>query len=313
MISRRLVRIKTLQSLYAWQQMGDSSLDKGKAFLSENLLKPYEVYLFLLEFPLAFQQFLESEIALEKSKYYPDKIRIRDCQMLHNSMAAEILFNRSRDLKKRYFLTSWDSVAEQFELLLDELRLCDFVQDHLVFDQPDLEQEKQFLEHLFQHLSQTSELFHNIMEDLCQSWNDDEDTLVREVLKTIPTIKSNGEVKLADRLGVQDEDIQFGLKLFSRVHENSEDFEKRISDVTDNWDPGRIAILDLLAIKMAIAEYLYCPEIPVKVTINEYLDIIKDYSTPGSSRFLNGILDKLRKKLESSGDIQKTGRGLREN
>ena len=90
-------------------------------------------------------------------------------------------------------------------------------------------------------------------------------------------------------------------------------FEEMVSDVTENWDPARIAAIDLLIIKQTLSEFLYFPEIPVKVTINEYLEITKNYSTPNSSKFVNGILDKLRIKLEKTGQIQKTGRGLRES
>jgi N utilization substance protein B len=86
-----------------------------------------------------------------------------------------------------------------------------------------------------------------------------------------------------------------------------------VSEVTDNWDPARIAIIDLLIIKQTLSEFLYFSEIPVKVTINEYLEITKNYSTPNSSKFVNGILDKLRIQLENTGQIQKTGRGLRES
>jgi N utilization substance protein B len=312
MISRRLVRIKTLQSLYAWQQSGDDSVDKGKNSLAENLLRPYDAYLYLLEFPIAFQQFLDSEVTAEKAKYFPDQIRIRDCQMLHNNSVALLLFNQARSIKRRYLNAYWESAAEQFENLFNELRECDFVRDHLVFDQPNLDQEKLFLENLFQYLSNASEHFHGIMEDVYPAWNDDEESLIREVIKTIASAKNSQELRLVSRPVLQDEDVDYGLKLFVHVAENEAYFESLIRDVTDNWDPTRIAILDLIAIKMAIAEYLYCPEIPVKVTINEYLDIIKDYSTPGSSRFLNGILDKLRKKLETDGTIQKSGRGLRD-
>ncbi|MBS3912951.1 MAG: transcription antitermination protein NusB [Bacteroidetes bacterium] len=313
MISRRLVRIKTLQSLYAWQQTGENSTEKGRQFLAENLVKVYEIYLFLLEFPDAFNHYLESEIEVEKTKYYPDKLRIRDCQILSDNSCSRLLFNAAVSSGRKFITARWSDEAERFVALFEELRNTDFVRDHLVFDEHNLDQQKAFLETFYEYLHLTSESFHNLMEDIYSTWNDDEDAVFREIKRSIQSIKNTLEVQLPDKPKLQDEDVVFGLKLFENVCLNGTDFEQLISEVTDNWDPARIAILDMLAIKMAIAEYLYCPEVPVKVTINEYLDIIRDYSTPGSSRFLNGILDKLRKKLESTGRIQKSGRGLRES
>lgn len=312
MISRRLVRIKTLQGLYAWQQTGDVPLLKGQNELAENLLMPYEVYLFLLEFPVEFQHFLDSEKEAEKNKYYPDKNLIRDCGLLANSRLAADLYNEALLPKRRKFNIQWASAAENFSGLFAELRELDFVRDHLVFDTHTSEQEKLFFDSLYTYLINGSEAFYALMEDLYNYWNEDEPLLLKEVLRTIQSVKNGALPKLASRPLRSDEDVDFGIRLFGLVVEHGEDYEKIIQDVTDNWDPARIAILDLFAIKMAIAEYLNFPEIPVKVTINEYLDIVKDYSTPGSSRFLNGILDKIRKKLEESQEIRKTGRGLRD-
>jgi N utilization substance protein B len=142
-------------------------------------------------------------------------------------------------------------------------------------------------------------------------WNDDEDGIARELEKTI-TGSGEDFVALGSAAGLQDDEVKMGLQLFDLVTDNNEDYELKIQGVTDNWDPGRIAIIDLLCIKLALAEFLSFPQVPVKVSINEYLEVVKDYSTPNSGRFLNGVLDKLRIKLEKDGSIQKTGRGLRD-
>jgi N utilization substance protein B len=312
MISRRLVRIKTLQGLYAWQQMGEASVQKGKTELTNDLLITFDVYLFILEFPLHFRQFLDSEKAAEKSKYYPDKIKIRDCGLMQHSELVTSLYNAALNHPRKYFKFEWANAADQFEDLFAELRDQDFVRDYLVFDHPDVEQDKLFLEELYHYLINACELFYGIIEEAYSYWNEDEVLILKEIQKTVNSATKDAQVKLAQKLTLVHEDVVFGQKLFEMVAEKGADFEKLVEDVTDNWDPSRIAILDLFAIKMAVAEYTSFPEIPVKVTINEYLDIIKDYSTPGSSRFLNGVLDKLRKKLEEQGHIQKTGRGLRE-
>jgi N utilization substance protein B len=149
------------------------------------------------------------------------------------------------------------------------------------------------------------------MEEEYGAWNDDEDGIARELEKTI-TGSGEDFVALASAAGLQDDEVKMGLQLFDLVTDNNEDYELKIQGVTDNWDPGRIAIIDLLCIKLALAEFLSFPQVPVKVSINEYLEVVKDYSTPNSGRFLNGVLDKLRIKLEKDASIQKTGRGLRD-
>lgn len=130
MISRRLVRIKTLQGLYAWQQMGEASVQKGKTELTNNLLITFDVYLFMLEFPLHFRQFLDSEKAAEKSKYYPDKIKIRDCGLMQHSELVTSLYNAALNHPRKYFKFEWASAADQFEDLFAELRDQDFVRDY---------------------------------------------------------------------------------------------------------------------------------------------------------------------------------------
>lgn len=312
MISRRLVRIKTLQALYAWQQSGVTDTASGRKMLENSLLAPFDVFLFLLEFPFHFNEYLESEQTIEKSKYYPDKQRIRELGMLSGSVLSDQMHQASLRYKHLYFKSDWKLAAEQFDNLFNELKEQDFVRDHLIFDHPNVNQEKVFMDSLFHYLCNGSESFHSIMEDLYSSWNDDEMVLLRELLKTIESADQAGNLTLPLKPAAADEDIDFGIRLFLKVTETGKEMESDIELVTDNWDPGRIAILDLLSIKMAMAEFIYFPVIPVKVTINEYLDISREYSTPGSSRFLNGILDKLRILLEKDGRIQKSGRGLRD-
>lgn len=313
MLTRRLVRIKTLQALYAWQQSDGVNIDKGIAVLRNNMLHSYEFYQFLLEFPWYFGQYLESEKDIEKSKYYPNKELIREYGHLAGNVLAEKLFERCTARKRKLFSTEWATLAQNFDTLFQELRKQDFVIDYLVFDKPDFEQQKHFLEQLFGFFINNCEPFYLLMEETFFAWNDDEELLLKEILRTINNAPEEGNIRLAEQDTPASEDILFGLKLFENVAANGKAYEDRIAEITDNWDPTRIAILDLIAIKMALDEFLHFPEIPLKVTINEYLDIIKDYSTPNSSRFLNGVLDKMRKKLEGNGEIRKVGRGLREN
>jgi N utilization substance protein B len=310
MISRRLVRIKTLQALYSWQQGEDKRPGIYRAELQKTLHRTYDVYLFLLELPHYLNEYLISEQEAEKSKYYPDKNRIRTLGLLNHCDLSRALFDNTLNKKRSLFQVSWPNLGESFPSIVQGIFEQDFVRDFLIFDNPDFAQQKEFLITLYNYLIAENESFFQTMEDVYACWQDDEESLLRELHKTLESCRETGEVPLAQP--IQEEDELMALQLFDLVVENSEAYEKRVSEVTDNWDPGRIAILDLLCIKLALAEFKGFSHIPVKVSINEYLDIVKEYSTPGSSRFLNGVLDRLRISMEKSGEILKSGRGLRE-
>lgn len=312
MISRRLVRIKTLQALYAWQQGGEAQARRCRMDLQDAILRTYDVYVFLLEFPHYLNEYLLSEQDIEKKKFFPDPGRIRQAALLQNCKLAFSIYDKTIPWKRKLFSTSWTQSADQFGQLIQELMEQDFVKDQLVFDQPDFAQQQYFLELLYSWLFDGSEFFYQLMEELYSGWNDDEETLHREINKTLSASTASGFIPLAQPMGYQHEEVQFALRLYDLVAENQADYEELISTVTENWDPGRIAVLDLLCIKMAVAEFLEFPHIPVKVSINEYLEIVKEYSTPNSGRFLNGVLDKLRIRLEDQGKLNKTGRGLRD-
>ena len=311
MISRRLVRIKTLQALYAVQQSGEESTKQGRASLKDSILRTHDVYLFLLEFPHYLNEYLLSEQEIEAKKFYPDKGRIRRLGLFDNNALATAIYNKTLNYKRRLFTNSWTDLAEQFETVIGPLFEQDFTTDYLVFDKPSHAQQQSFLQDFYHWLLMACEPFHGMMEEEYGAWNDDEDGIARELEKTI-TGSGEDFVALAFAAGLQDDEVKMGLQLFDLVTDNNEDYELKIQGVTDNWDPGRIAIIDLLCIKLALAEFLSFPQVPVKVSINEYLEVVKDYSTPNSGRFLNGVLDKLRIKLEKDGSIQKTGRGLRD-
>jgi N utilization substance protein B len=123
--------------------------------------------------------------------------------------------------------------------------------------------------------------------------------------------KSIEQLNIKSGIAPKDEEAVWAAQLLRETIANNDSHEEWISKVTQNWDPGRIAVMDMLILKLTLTEFLYCPEIPVRVTINEYLEITKNYSTPNSSKFVNGIMDKLRMELESRGEIKKTGRGLK--
>lgn len=174
-------------------------------------------------------------------------------------------------------------------------------------------QQVEFLLLLYQWLIAGSETFNILLEEIYASWYDDDKMMLKNIQKTVSSLSSNDTADILPPLKEGEEDMEFALDLVCITAEKNKEFEGMISEGTQNWDPERIAMLDLIMMKMAMCEFITFQNVPVKVTINEYLEIAKAYSTPNSAKFINGILDKLRIKLLDRKAIVKTGRGLIEN
>jgi len=179
-----------------------------------------------------------------------------------------------------------------------------------IFDEPPVSIQIPFLKTLFEELINKSESFNLALEEIYPRWTDDDPFIYREIVKTVESIQESGDLTVLSAPHNESEEVEMAENLVLTSARNSSKYEQLIAEITDNWDPSRIATLDLIIIKLAITEFLHCPEIPLKATINEYLEITKNYSTPNSSKFVNGILDKLKKNLETQGLIKKSGRGL---
>ena len=310
MISRRLVRIKVLQALYAAQQGGDAAKNQCRQGLQSSLLATYDVYVFMLELPHYLNEYLLSEQEIETKKFYPDKEKIRRLGLLNNNRLAKDIYDKTLKHKRRFFTADWSEFGESFPAITDWLFQQEFTQDYCVFDTPDSGQQQVFLQEFYRYLLGECEPFYLLMQEAYAAWDDDETTLERELEKTLSSQPEN--IAPAMPGSAEDDEIKMAMLLFDLVMANSTKYEEYISSVTDNWDPGRIAIIDLLCLKLALAEFISFPHIPLKVTINEYLDVVREYSTPNSGRFLNGVLDKLRVSLADNGVIVKSGRGLRD-
>jgi N utilization substance protein B len=230
--------------------------------------------------------------------------------LLNNNLLAKTIYDKTLGYKRRYFTADWNELGETFPAITAWLYEQDFTRDYYVFDKPDAGQQQAFLQEFYLHLLGACEPFYLMMQEAYGAWDDDETTVARELEKTFDAAPD--KIALATPYTAEDDEMKMALNLYDLVILNGNTYETYVSGVTDNWDPGRIALLDLLCIKLALAEFISFPHIPLKVSINEYLDIVQDYSTPNSGRFLNGVLDKLRISLADNGTIAKSGRGLRD-
>jgi N utilization substance protein B len=310
-LNRRHIRVKVMQSIYALHQSQSGDLEKEEKFLFYSLENIQDLYLVmistLIELKKTEQVFLHksslkhlvtSEERNPNNKFVNNKV----IQLLTDSNHISI----SLENKK---IDNWETHDDYIQLLLRLIKESDLYAKYMSNRDNNFEEDKQFVLDVFAEIIVPNEKLYDYLEDHKLTWIDDIPLVNTEILKQLKAIKENSEIRMP-RLYKDVDDKDFAKNLFRKTVLNEKDLAKQYFDKTPNWDTERIAEIDTIILKMAICEFLKFPSIPVKVTINEYLEVAKEYSTPKSSIFINGILDSLVKEYQSNNTLLKTGRGL---
>jgi N utilization substance protein B len=314
MLSRRLVRIKALQSVYGFRQSEDQSPDFLLSLYQQNIDNLQKAYYHGIQFIKALEYFLLSEIDIETSKYFPEQERIRKFRLLSNNSLIPIL-DASTDLEKQVKRLSitWDDEGETIHRFIKELEEKSFVQDYLVFDQPSFKVSQKFLIQLIEFAFGKSKEIAEAMENAVITWQDDKRVVLRAMVATLKDLEKEGDVLSLYRFEEHAKtEVSFGQKLALKAIKHEAELLEVLQSHIKNWEVDRIAQTDQIVILLAACEFLYFEDIPVKVTINEYLEIAKVYSTPQSSSFINGVLDSLKSQFSKEGKLDKNEKGLRE-
>ena len=206
-------------------------------------------------------------------------------------------------------LMEWKDNREYVRIILDDLTASDLYKNYTNSGQSSFEEDKAFVADFFKSILAPNEKLFDFYESLNLSWVDDYPLVNTAILKAIKQLEKGDSINLK-QLKVKADDEEFLVDLFRKTVLHQQEFTSDIDEKTPNWDTERIADMDMILIKMALTEFIYFPSIPTKVTINEYIEIAKDYSTRKSSYFINGVLDKLLKDYNKSSRLNKIGRGL---
>ena len=311
MLNRRFLRIKVFQALYGIAHEENVSLAISKKQLFSNLEKTYELYLFILSFPTEFLHFIEQELELQNSKYFPAEQLIQGLQAVKNNQVIQLLHTNSElqeNVKK--VKGRWQDSLEFSRKIYQEIRTQEFFNEYTTKNHPSFTDSKQFLLTLFEYLFADSENFNNYIEEIFYNWEDDQVIVLSTIQKMLNVFKNGQTQLLIEAHKDEDEDLKFMRDLFDLTLQHQQTFNEMINAKTQNWEQDRIAMVDILLMRMALCELLYFPYIPVKVSINEYLELAKLYSTPNSHGFINGVLDKIQLQLKAENKISKQGRGL---
>lgn len=315
MLNRRHLRIKVLQILYAYFQTEDRDAHRSEKELMRSIDKMYELYLFYL---LIFEEqinFAERRIEERQHKVRPTKEDLNpNRKFADNRIFKHFALNVDLKRNSEFHKINWVGAVENdlMKKLFLYLTETELYTNYMQSGQNSFDDDRQFALALFKTEIANFELLHDFFENKSIYWLDDIDLVCSMVLKTIKLVPENGDINTPILTLYKDEEDerQFTETLFRQTVKDDDKNDKLIQQLTENWELDRIAKMDIILLKMALAEFTAMTSVPKKVTLNEYIEISKFYSTPKSQVFINGILDKAVELLDKDGKVKKTGRGL---
>ena len=311
MLNRRHIRVKVMQSIYAMHQKSSDDIEKEEKFLRQSIDNIKDLYLIMLT---SMTEIRKKEIvfldASSKKHLATPEEKNPNKKFVNNAVLQLLEENSSLNsaLEKRK-INNWSMNDDYILILLNSIKQSKLFEKYMSTNKTSFEEDKQFVIDMFTELIAPNEKLYEYLEDDKLTWIDDIPLVNTQILKQLQQISENSDFNVP-KLYKDEEDKEFVSSLFRKTVLNEVELAKQYIDKTPNWDADRIAEIDTIILKMAICEFFKFPSIPIKVTINEYLEIAKEYSTPKSSIFINGILDNLVKEFQAQNKIIKSGRGL---
>lgn len=312
MVSRRLLRIKTLQICYAYLKSSEQSINQAEKELFFSIQKFYDLYHYLILLVLEISDYAEAKIELSKQKQLPSEEDLNPNTKFINNRLIKLL-KENEDLKKYLNDTklNWVNYPELIKNLYNILHDSKLYSDYMSSDTRSFNEDKKFISDIFSKIIINHEPLYQNLEEQSIFWNDDIEFVIGMIMKSIKSFKaSSNETEKLMTLFKNEEDKDFVKRLFRKAIINHKEYEELVAKFITNWDVDRVAFMDIVVMSLAVAEMVEFSEIPIKVSLDEYIEIAKFYSTQKSNVFINGILDKIVDHLKKEGKIKKIGRGL---
>jgi transcription antitermination protein NusB len=317
MLSRRHLRIKVLQSLYAFIQSGNNRLDLGERQMLQSIDKLYEQCVYMLSFVLTVFDFAEKRNEDAKNKYLPTAEDLSpNTRFVDNLFIKQMNANRDFRRKEEQFKINWKDEEDTVRKMYIKIKESEAYQKYMTAENNSYKEDKEFVLMITQEFLTDFEPLEYYFEERDIYWASDyflADWLLQRIIKSFK--KSHDEFQalpsiLKTEHEEDNEDLDFIKRLYRKTIIKKRESDKLIEDRAKNWDIDRIATMDKLILEMAVAELVEFESIPIKVSMNEYIELAKIFSTAKSRVFINGILDRLIEDLGKEGQIVKTGRGL---
>jgi N utilization substance protein B len=314
MLNRRHLRIKALQNIFAWHTTEKRDIVSNQKTLMKSIDEVYQMYVSMLALIVDITEYTANDAIERANKHLPTAEDLNANQkLLHNKFANVLKNNPEYVGAVNKYQINWFSDPELIKSVFNKLKETKEYQAYLAEDfEETLESSKEIIKFIFRKMLLKNVNVLQAFEDKFINWPVDREVMQGMIAKTLKNFVSENplENKLTPISADWAEDSTFVKDLFSYTLKNDEKYQALIAERTKNWESERIALMDTILMKMAICELMNFPSIPVKVTINEYLELSKDYSTPKSNTFINGILDKILNDLKKNNSIKKIGRGL---
>ena len=307
MINRVLIRLKIVQIVYAYYQNGGKNLDTAEKELFFSLSKAYDLYNYLLLLMVEVTKQANKRLNAAKNKLVPTKEELfPNTKFVENRFIAQLEVNKqllefSNNQKK-----TWENEADFVKTLCDKILESDIYKEYMASETSSYEEDRELWRKLYKNIIFNNIELDQVLEDQSLYWNDDKEIVDTFVLKTIKRFDEKNGAKQELLPEFKDEEDQdFARRLFRRTILNADYYRHLISENTKNWDLDRVAFMDVVIMQIALAEILSFPNIPVSVSLNEYVEIAKLYSTPKSGGFINGTLDGIVNSLKKENKLTK--------
>lgn len=306
MINRELIRIKIVQLTYAYYQNGNKNMDNAEKELLFSLSKAYDLYNFLLALIVAITREERHRVDVLSQRAEREGEEAPSQKFAFNKFAVQLEENKMLNAFLEDKKLTWEEDIEFVRKLCNQMEQSQLYKDYMAEPEASYEEDRELWRKLYKLLIQDNPDLDALLEEKSLYWNDDKETVDTFVVKTIkrfdPANKSKQELLPEYK---DEEDKDFARKLFRATILNADTYQRYMSDTSRNWDFSRLAYMDVVIMQIAIAEMLTFPGIPVSVTINEYLDLAKLYSTPRSGSYINGMLDAIARYLIDTGKMFK--------
>lgn len=306
MINRELIRIKIVQLTYAYYQNGNKNIDIAEKELLLSLSKAYDLYNYLLQLIVAVTHEERRRLDLLTQRAEREGTELPSPKFAFNKFAVQLEENKMLNSFIEDKKLSWSADSEFVHKLCNQIEQSEAYQEYMMTPEDNYDEDREVWRKIYRQLIQDNDDLQALLEEKSLYWNDDKETVDTFVLKTIKRFDpmEKGEQTLLPEYK-DEEDKDFARKLFRATILNAEDYQHYMSETSRNWDFSRLAYMDVVIMQIAIAEMLTFPNIPVQVTINEYVNLAKLYSTPRSGGYINGMLDSIARYLIDSGKMLK--------
>lgn len=308
MINRNLIRIRIVQIVYSWYQNKNKDLRSLEKELLFGLKKSYDLYYYLLLLMIEITKAYEAKVETRRNKLLPTEEDLNpNMKLINNAFIRQLEHNNQLIKYLNDYPMSWEDHDSFVKKLLEEILASDIYLNYSKEKDSSYDADKEFWRQVFRNFIHNNEVLDDILEDESIYWNDDIETIQSFTLKTIRQFsESAGEDQQLLPMFKNFEDKSFALKLLHNTILNQDKYRELIESHTDKWDFDRIAFMDLIIMQVAIAEIHTFEDIPTSVSMNEYIELSKSYSTPKSGTFINGVLDAIVNTLKKDSVIFKT-------